>query len=148
MLFPFTTLSLRASLIPLLLLASVPEARCCCDLSWGPAGLFSNRMDCAATPKVQPACDCCRSRESEEGSRPVDGCRDQDSHCSFTVVSPAPMAVAYGWDVAPDPFLEAGIQVPAIFVSGAHWVAWEAGDSADSALTPTQRCALLQHWLS
>jgi hypothetical protein len=148
MLFPFTTITLRAGLIPLLLLASVPEARCCCDLSWGPVGLLSNRMDCAATPKVQPACDCCRSREFEEGSPPVDGCRDQDCRCSFTVVSPAPIAVAPGLDAAADPFLEAGIQAPAVFISSTPSATWEAGDSSDSALTPTQRCALLQNWLS
>lgn len=148
MLSSFTTFTLRASLIPLLLLASVPEARCCCNLSWGPAGLLSNRMDCFATPKAQPACDCCRARELGDNSPPVDGYCDLDCRCSITVVSPAPMAVAPGLDATVHPFLEAGIHAPKVFVSGMPSFALEGGDSADSVLTPMERCALFQNWLS
>lgn len=141
------TLTLRAGLIGLILLASVPEVRCCCDVSWGPAGLFGNRALCAPNSSSQPLPDCCCSHVPEESSPPADGFGGQDCHCRFTVVSPSAMAAGPSADSARAPTLEAWSQASPSTILGMQHVALDLVEQPDSVLMPSQRCALLQTWL-
>ncbi len=147
MLRHFKSPTLRAGLIALILLASVPEVRCCCDVSWGPAGLFGNRARCVAHTSSQPVCDCCH-RERQDESPPADGFGSQDCPCRFTVVNPSAMAAGPSADSAQAPILEAWNQAStASSFVGANLAARDFVERPCSALTPVKRCALFQTWL-
>jgi hypothetical protein len=148
MLRHFKRLTVRAGLVVLILLASVPEVRCCCDVSWGPAGLVGNRALCSANLNSQPHSDCCCVHEQEKSAPPGDGCRDEDCDCQFTVVCPAPMAVGSHSDAVPAPCREVWNQVSPSLILGPRFVSRNVDEQPDSVPRPAERCALLQRWLA
>ena len=148
MLRHFKSPTLRTGLVALILLASVPEVRCCCDVSWGPAGLFGNSARCVPNSTAQPLPDCCCAHEPEEkSSPPADGFGGQDCHCRFTVVSPSAMSVGPSADSAKSPTMEAWSQASPSTTLDTPLIALDLAQQPDSALMPSQRCALLQTWL-
>jgi hypothetical protein len=136
---------LRLGLVALILLASVPEVRCCCDVSWGPAGLFGSSALCAPSSTAQPRCNCCP--QPEEQAPPEGGCGSGDCACSFTWVSPPAMAAGPSVESVQAPTLKAWIHASPLTIAGIHLAHLDLVEQSDSALMPSQRCALLQTWL-
>ncbi|MBC7853921.1 MAG: hypothetical protein IAF94_10825 [Pirellulaceae bacterium] len=147
MLRHFKTLTLRAGLILLILLASVPEVRCCCDVSWGPAGINGNSALCCAISNPQPHADCCCSPEREEGVPPADGCKGEDCDGCLTVIYPAPMAAGPNMESVATPFAEAWSLASSATIVAPPLAASGLVETPDSVLMPAQRCALFQTWL-
>lgn len=148
MLRHFKTLTIRTGLIALILLATIPEVRCCCDVSWGPAGLFASRVRCGIASSLEPKPDCCCCPEQEEGTSPAEECSDQDCHCRHFLVGPSPMTAGPGAVSAPAPGMEVWSRVSAAPILSPPLAAREVDEQPDSALTPVQRCAHLQRWLA
>jgi len=141
------TFMLRFGLIALILLASVPEVRCCCDVSWGPAGLFGSSSFCAPNSTAQPECGCCCASKPEEQAPPENGCGSEDCDCSFTWVSPSAMAAGPSVESAQAPSVEAWSQASPSTILDAPLAHLDLLEPLDSALMPAQRRALLQTWL-
>ena len=90
---PRNPVFLRACCALLVAVAVVPEVRCCCNLSWGPAGL--GHPQCPMEAAAKPKCTCC-CRKSESTSLPAHGVAavPADScECQFHVVASAPQSL-------------------------------------------------------
>jgi hypothetical protein len=90
----------RACCALLAVVAVVPEVRCCCDLSWGPAGMVrpAFRMEAAAKPK----CTCCRrkSEYTESPAAAVDAVPDELCDCQLHVTAGSPSSSSFS-DLVP-----------------------------------------------
>lgn len=134
----------RAGLVGLLLLASVPEVRCCCDISWGAAGLFGSTAQCperAAAPKP-----CCCPQQEESGDSPSTGCQDGNCDCSFCLVNPQPIVCAQGADSAPARSVDAWSLPSASLFFAENTAGHGSAAVRPPSLTPLERCAFLQTW--
>lgn len=81
---------LSTSAIALVLLATLPEVICCCDISWGPGGLVGNAVPCREMAKSARSCCCCPNEQRDEGDCPLEN-SEESSPCTFSCVSPPPM---------------------------------------------------------
>jgi len=135
---------IRTSMILLVLLASLPQLLCCCNVSWGASGLFGRPSLCGGHEVRPQHCCCCKPAENDLAStaqRETEECR-----CTFSVVNPPPMA---GHE---KPALEIGFFVP-LTVSFAsitsvvdHSTLPVRCDGWPPSLSPPDRCALFQIW--
>ena len=152
-------LLLLNGMIPLILLASVPEVFCCCNISWGPGGISGSPALCLTSGSCQssdPHCDCCcQTTHEATGSSvgtivsqaTVDQCSQQTCRCSFSLVSPDPI-----WRQSAD---ELDLPVLAIdWTELLHFncaakqppVSRDWSEPDGFVLTPQLRCALFQTW--
>src|SRR5688572_12678876 len=86
----------QCGVIALVLLASLPEVFCCCDISWGPGGLFGSAALCklaAPAPDCSCCCDTAECPQVTDVPQSAEGnlCQDQKCQCRFSLVNPAPM---------------------------------------------------------
>lgn len=135
----------HAGMIVLALMASLPEVVCCCDVSWGPGGLLGGKALCRE--RCSAAKGCCQQHANHEGQPECD-CPDSDCDCTFSVITPAPIAVAQSVELNQAEVVDA-ILLPG-WTSDAAEVLTDARPTVDDAvppLTPVGRCAFLQTWL-
>lgn len=143
--------NLSCSAIALVLLASLPQVVCCCNVSWGPAGLLSRLADYPELPAATTSCcDCHAPTPPADASVPQQVC--DKGHCTYSAVDPLPMSVRVTVDRADADWDDAGHSeyLAAAPIGPANRAS--AGESATMdglgcpVLTPLSRCALLQTW--
>jgi hypothetical protein len=139
---PLTKIT-HAGMIMLALMASLPEVVCCCNVSWGPGGLLGGKALCQQRGVAAKSC-CHQHATHDESSE--SNC--QDCHCTFSIVSPAPITVP------PSVELDQAQVAAAILLHGWSCAAPDllakigpAVDDAGPPLTSVRRCALRQTWL-
>jgi hypothetical protein len=135
-----------AGMIVLVLMASLPELVCCCDVSWGPGGLLGAKAACKQKCSAKSHC-CCDPGGSENGA-PQHGAAVQGCRCRFSRVSPAPVRVDRGCelDLAPcgvTAWIGRQDDIPDSFLSTVGRI----DARASHPLTSAHHCALLQTWL-
>jgi len=120
-----------------------PEVRCCCNLSWGPAGVFQSVRSQPVSQAKR--CSCCASRAGQNS--PAHECRSCgpcDGQCTFWTAPVAPVAKTFDWEaVAPMP---THIDTTLATSSNGHRVAAVEHPPHSLSLTAPQHCALFQSW--
>jgi hypothetical protein len=140
---------LSTSMMVLVLLASLPEVVCCCNVSWGPLGFLSStsasKRDCSSSK----SCCCCRKAAQEQtahGGASLERGPETCS-CTFHLSRPRPMSA----DSQPVAVMDVGAMdlcnaVPPITDLDFGGIRVEPTSAASRHLTAASRCALIQSW--
>jgi hypothetical protein len=132
----------------LVLLASLPEVVCCCDISWGPAGLLGQAACCEQQESPSASCCCCKPAcEPAESTGLLTG-GSKDCACRLSYLTPSPMngspAVAVEFDLAWTPLDFICLPTTGDSLHGSR----QHEEQHPPPLTSLSRCALLQTWLA
>jgi hypothetical protein len=136
------------SCVVLLAGASSPELVCCCDISWGPAGLIGCHQLCKERcGKSGDKCCCTEQSRETDSSTDSNECGRKDCECKFTVVGPPPMV---GTDTVKVDMTLSGVPPINLFASQRQVITpvCRRFECPGFFLMPVDRCALLQTWLA
>ncbi len=130
-----------------LLIATIiaPEVRCCCNISWGPAGLCQP-VSAHQRPATKPKCCCCPAPGLQEGQL-VDGfpgCEQCACRCIFQTASIAPASSTIVQEPPLSVLVQTKVSVPTE-VRGCILVDFGVEPHPPS-LTVLQCCARFQSW--
>jgi hypothetical protein len=136
--------------IPLLAVSSLPQLVCCCDVCWGPGGLFGNPRLCQGSGTIEraPKCSCCEPSGAQQGEPSgAEECSAERCNCSFSLLRPPPINGPSGVETLTLASLTAPLSV---FEAAppSQSLAHQSVDRSAYSLTPGQRCALYQTWRS
>lgn len=141
------------SMAMLVVLASLPQLVCCCNLSWGPIGLLNRSTEVCQSMCSQSTCDCCCEHKKDQARRQT---TDEDATqpelsgkervCTFHLVSPLPMSPDQ--PVVVLPLLAAAVSItPFVDVDPFDATRGVLDESRNNlCLTAASRCALIQSW--
>lgn len=135
------------SMILLVLMASLPQVVCCCNVSWGPIGIFGGESLCKASGTAQ--CCCCQHESparSEKCSRTTQWTAEK-CDCTFHLASPNPITVDQPVSVCMTvPAAQPTLLVADTMQSSQYTLDTRSAEAGRQFLTAVSRCAFMQSW--